>query len=191
MEVIEGNMIIQNGPDLFDFAKKNNEDLVPSRHQPENITLKRHIFFSPTRLTRTGLTGSLPRSEETEALHCILLSDESNSLVVCRVMETTALTVTTMNVKTWCTWIIEWRIEIEPARGYGHQQATRADIKEQQKGIKVLVTKDTGILLHKASREFKETYFVMYSILECFMCQQLYKCVPGFRLHESQGTLRF
>ncbi|KAL9977033.1 hypothetical protein ACROYT_G014395 [Oculina patagonica] len=40
--------------------------------------------------------------------------------------------------------------EIEPETGYGHQWATRADIKEEQEGIKDLVTKDVVILLHRA-----------------------------------------
>lgn len=43
----------------------------------------------------------------------------------------------------------------------------------------------------KASREFKEKYFVMYNILECFMCREKYKCVPGFRQRGSRGALRF
>ena len=43
----------------------------------------------------------------------------------------------------------------------------------------------------KASREFKEAYFVMYTILECFMCGEKYKYAPGFRQRGSRGALRF
>ena len=42
----------------------------------------------------------------------------------------------------------------------------------------------------KASAEFKETYYVMYDIAECFGCGEKYKYMPGF-IQSGKGSLRF
>lgn len=49
MAVIKGNEIIQNARDLFNYAEKNLKEPAPSRYQSENVTLKRHIFFTSTK----------------------------------------------------------------------------------------------------------------------------------------------
>ena len=40
-----------------------------------------------------------------------------------------------------------------------------------------------------ASKEFKDQYFVMYEIRECFGCNEKYKDVPGFM--QQRGSLTF
>ncbi|KAL9977786.1 hypothetical protein ACROYT_G015228 [Oculina patagonica] len=44
---------------------------------------------------------------------------------------------------------------------------------------------------HKASREFKETYFVMYSILECFMCRNCTNVHQGSGSKEAEESYAF
>ena len=67
----------------------------------------------------------------------------------CHVIVTTALMVTTVNVKTKNTGMIGRQSKFNKEKGYGHHRATRGDIQEQREGIKDLVTKD-ALLLHQA-----------------------------------------
>ena len=163
--VIQGQTVIQNAKDLYEYANANLEKPAPSRYQSECVQLKRRIFHYAETVDRNRPHRLFKDFTGVRTIHSVKSGPAGCTLQVRRLscycdncLEGNYQDCLNSNhVDEWETRVLSHERQLGR-----DQRVTRSEIEEQIGGIKELVGVDTTVAI--ASGDAGEEYYLMKTL---------------------------